>query len=171
MPLAGFRIPKPWIPDSTDQNYLDSGFRIPDYLIWAHTEKYFKPTSRFPTISRPLWSSRFMGKMKVQDSFNILVFNERPRKWNIPQDKPGSNFSKCQVSVKYLLFTGRNASRDFYIVTALFVGAIFVHQYCFASIWSLNQQERLGFNSMKRLSLHSWTGIKSKSTSLKTWND
>ena len=28
IPLAGFRIPKPWIPDSTDQNYLDSGFRI-----------------------------------------------------------------------------------------------------------------------------------------------
>ena len=26
--LAGFRIPKRWIPDSTDQNYLDSGFRI-----------------------------------------------------------------------------------------------------------------------------------------------
>ena len=25
IPLAGFRIPKPWIPDSTDQNYLDSG--------------------------------------------------------------------------------------------------------------------------------------------------
>ena len=28
IPIAGFRIPKPWIPDSTDQNYLDSGFRI-----------------------------------------------------------------------------------------------------------------------------------------------
>ena len=28
IPLAGFRIPKPWIPDSTDQNYLGSGFRI-----------------------------------------------------------------------------------------------------------------------------------------------
>ena len=28
IPLATFRIPKPWIPDSTDQNYLDSGFRI-----------------------------------------------------------------------------------------------------------------------------------------------
>ena len=27
IPLAGLRIPKPWIPDSTDQNYLDSGFR------------------------------------------------------------------------------------------------------------------------------------------------
>ena len=26
IPLAGFWIPKPWIPDSTDQNYLDSGF-------------------------------------------------------------------------------------------------------------------------------------------------
>ena len=26
--LAGFRIPKPWIPGSTDQNYMDSGFRI-----------------------------------------------------------------------------------------------------------------------------------------------
>ena len=25
---VGFRIPKPWIPDSTDQNYLDSGLRI-----------------------------------------------------------------------------------------------------------------------------------------------
>jgi len=25
IPLAGFRIPKPWISDSTDQNYLDSG--------------------------------------------------------------------------------------------------------------------------------------------------
>ena len=25
IPLAGFRIPKPWIPDFTDQNYLDSG--------------------------------------------------------------------------------------------------------------------------------------------------
>lgn len=24
-PLAGFRIPKLWVPDSTDQNYLDSG--------------------------------------------------------------------------------------------------------------------------------------------------
>ena len=24
IPLAGFRIPKPWIPDSTDQNYLGS---------------------------------------------------------------------------------------------------------------------------------------------------
>ena len=35
IPLAGFRIPKPWIPDSTDQNYLDSGFRIPDYLTWG----------------------------------------------------------------------------------------------------------------------------------------
>ena len=30
VPLARFRIPKPWIPDSTDQNHLDSGFRIPD---------------------------------------------------------------------------------------------------------------------------------------------
>ena len=28
IPLAGFRIPKTWIPDSTDQNYSDSGFRI-----------------------------------------------------------------------------------------------------------------------------------------------
>ena len=28
IPLARFWIPKPWIPDSTDQNYLDSGFRI-----------------------------------------------------------------------------------------------------------------------------------------------
>ena len=28
IPLAGFRIPKPWISDSTDQNYLESGFRI-----------------------------------------------------------------------------------------------------------------------------------------------
>ena len=28
IPLAGFRIPKPWIPDSTDQNNQDSGFRI-----------------------------------------------------------------------------------------------------------------------------------------------
>ena len=28
IPLAGFRIPKPWIPDSTDQNCLDCGFRI-----------------------------------------------------------------------------------------------------------------------------------------------
>ena len=26
--MVGFRIPKPWIPDSTDQNYLDSGFQI-----------------------------------------------------------------------------------------------------------------------------------------------
>ena len=25
IPLAGLRIPKPWIPDSTDENYLDSG--------------------------------------------------------------------------------------------------------------------------------------------------
>ena len=25
IPLAGFRIPKPWITDSTDQNYLDFG--------------------------------------------------------------------------------------------------------------------------------------------------
>jgi len=28
VPLAGFQIPKLWIPDSTDQNYLDSGFQI-----------------------------------------------------------------------------------------------------------------------------------------------
>ena len=28
IPFAGFRIPKRWIPDSTDQNYLDSGFQI-----------------------------------------------------------------------------------------------------------------------------------------------
>ena len=25
IPLAGFSMPKLWIPDSTDQNYLDSG--------------------------------------------------------------------------------------------------------------------------------------------------
>ena len=40
IPLAGFRIPKPWIPDSTDQNYLDSGLPymgswIPDSTPWV----------------------------------------------------------------------------------------------------------------------------------------
>ena len=34
----GFRIPKPWIPDSTDQNYLDSGFRIPDNLTLGESD-------------------------------------------------------------------------------------------------------------------------------------
>ena len=43
--LAGFRIPKPWIPDSTDQNYLDSGFRIPDYLTWGETIDVGETTS------------------------------------------------------------------------------------------------------------------------------
>ena len=29
IPSAGFRIPKPRIPDSTRKKFLDSGFRIP----------------------------------------------------------------------------------------------------------------------------------------------
>ena len=36
IPLAGFRIPKPWIVDSTDLTELP-GFRIPDYLTWGDT--------------------------------------------------------------------------------------------------------------------------------------
>ena len=35
IPLAGFRIPKPWILDSTDLNYLDSG------ISTAHLKKKY----------------------------------------------------------------------------------------------------------------------------------
>ena len=34
---TGFRIPKPWIPDSKGKKMLDSGFRIPDSLTWGDT--------------------------------------------------------------------------------------------------------------------------------------
>ena len=54
IPLAGFRIPKPWIPDSTDQNYLDSGF--PDYLTWGdnHVNLTFS-FSNFLVLKYPLF--------------------------------------------------------------------------------------------------------------------
>ena len=56
-------------------------------------------------------------------------------------------FSKCQVCVKCVLLSGQNVSRDFYIVRALFEGAI--------------EQRNLDFTSMR-------TGINNISTATST---
>ena len=46
IPWAGFRIPKPSIPDSTSKNFLDSGIRIP-----LHGAKLFPVPINVHTIA------------------------------------------------------------------------------------------------------------------------
>ena len=45
IPLAGFQIPKPWIPDSTDQNYLDFEFRITLHRVTTGKVKSALPST------------------------------------------------------------------------------------------------------------------------------
>ena len=75
IPLAGFRIPNPWIPDSTDQNYLDSGFRIT--LHGATEPNANRSCRRFHIDLKVCWTPSFESLASFKNcsisSFVLLV--------------------------------------------------------------------------------------------------
>ena len=76
IPLAGFRIPKPWIPDSTDQNYLDSGFRIPDYLTWGDTLDAIKKCINQEWCTQSMCSKSLGKKREAKRHIDALNFSK-----------------------------------------------------------------------------------------------
>ena len=86
IPLAGFRIPKPWIPDSTDQNYLDLGFRTTLHGAKnSHREEITKLTFRAlalqSDVSKQLWCS--VGGEVNEENFQskrLIRFKFPPKK-------------------------------------------------------------------------------------------
>ena len=94
IPLAGFRILKPWIPDSTDQNL--PGFRIPGFTLHGatllltfdssafvhHSHDYRPNWSLLSSISINLWNkSANIPSMNIILAFHYWSLSATPDGW------------------------------------------------------------------------------------------